>query len=181
MVDHRFARGISFMPAILVILAMPVFIIVWIMRYVTQIRARQREAQLWDDIRKIRRDQQVARPLREYVEQRSLREQLKIPLRLQTASKSPPTLGNIGRFAALSIREHVEEYYVRDDQGQIYGPADEEIIHQWIREERIFAATLLSSNAQGPWMPAKKIRALQDVFETRIQNGANRFDNLKIG
>ena len=170
------------MPAILVILAMPVFILVWIVRYVTHVRARQREQQLWAEIRQIGREARIARPLKEYVEQKSLREQLKIPLRIQTASQSAPTLGNIGRFAALSIRDRVEEYYVRDEQGQVYGPADEGTIHQWIREERIFAATLLSNAEEGPWMPAKKIRALRDIFGTRIEEGGNnRFDNLKIG
>lgn len=170
------------MPVFLVILAMPVFIIVWAVRYITQVRTRQREARLWDEIRQMKRDERIARPLKEYVEQKSLRDQLKVPLRVQTASKSAPTLDNIGRFAALSIREHVEVYYVRDEQGQVYGPAGEEVIQQWIREERISASTLLSSHTEGPWMSAKKIRALQDVFDTKIQTGENnRFDNLKIG
>lgn len=169
------------MPVILVILAMPVFIIVWIARYLSNVQRQRREAQLWAEIRRIRRDEKIARPLKEFVEQKPLREQMKVPLRVQTASQSPPTLGNIGRFAALSIRGHLEEFFVRDDEGQVYGPADTGTIHTWIRERRITAATLLSNNTDGPWMAAQKIRALQEIFATTTSTPPNnRFDNLRI-
>ena len=170
------------MPVLLLIFILPFLILSWMVRYLIHLRARETEEQMRMEIAKAERDARIARPLRDYVAGLKPQQASRIPFRTAFLGNSPPTLENIGRFAALSIRGHTEEYFVRDDQDAVYGPADETTILQWIRERRITADTLTSSHAEGPWLPARKIRALEAAFENVVQSSvsAGRFDNIQI-
>ena len=174
------------MPVILVIILFPLIILAWVARFVMYRAMRdttsQNELRMWEAIAKHQREARMARPLKDYVASLKPEPVKKIALRLPPPLPVAPTLGNIGRFAALSINSHSEQYYVRDEQGEVYGPADETAIRDWIREQRIGPDTPVSNSAQGPWLPASQIRALRDSFKDTVRtSAANRFDNLKLG
>jgi len=169
------------MPVFLIILILPFLIIGWLFRFLFYLQSRKTEARMLEAIAKAKRDALNARPLKDYVAGLEPRKVQKISLGAHPVSPSAPTLGNIGRFAALSIRSHADEYFVRDEEGTVYGPADEATVLQWIQEGRITVETPMSSHAEGPWLPARKIRALQPAFhivDTSISLG--RFDHIQI-
>ena len=169
------------MPVFLIILLFPFLILVWMGRYLMNLRARQTEQRMREAIAKVERDALIARPLRDYVANLKPQKAAKVSLRVSFLGQSAPTFDNIGRFAALSIRSHSEEYFIQDGNGVVYGPADENAIQQWVCENRITADTLTSNHPEGPWLPARKIRALQKAFhivDTSISLG--RFDHIQI-
>ncbi|MDD2710379.1 MAG: DUF4339 domain-containing protein [Verrucomicrobiae bacterium] len=167
------------MPVILVILVLPFMIILWMIRYVIRLRDREMEEQLRMRALQREMDARAARPFRDYVA--GLKTGRGHPGQAQLHN-SPPTLGNISRFAVISVRGGADEYYARSEEGEVFGPADEAAMKQWIREERIQADTPVSSHPDGPWMRAGDIRALKECFleAGRSSHAADRFGSLKI-
>lgn len=51
-------------------------------------------------------------------------------------------------------------YFVIAPDGQKYGPADIEVLNQWIREGRLYPATLLEPTEGGPQVPASSVSGL---------------------
>jgi hypothetical protein len=171
------------MPVFLVILAMPFMVVVWIARYWIHYRARQTEEAMKAAMEKAELEARCARPLRDYVVSlKPGQEMQRIPLHPIGMSVSPPTLGNIGRFTALTVCRSGEQYFVRDEGGAVYGPADETTMGQWIGEGRIGAATAVSSHHDGPWLSAGHVRALQMAFQQAVRDAvsSNRFDHINI-
>jgi hypothetical protein len=121
----------------------------------------------------------IARPLKDYVAQLKPTPPRKVHLR--PPPLNPPTFGNIGRFAAMKVRSHVDEYFLRGHDGIVYGPATETIIEEWIQKGHITKETHMSSKQEGPWLPASQIRALKDFFRQPSSPVApGRFNNIQI-
>jgi hypothetical protein len=170
------------MPVFLVILALPFMVFVWIVRYIMAANARRTAEEMQAAIERAQFEARCARPFRDYVASLKPKENAPVPLRTTTVASSPPTLGNIGRFAALTVCGSRDEYFVRDEAGDVFGPADEATMHQWIHEGRISGETFISSHHDGPWLPAGRIRALQSAFHEAEPSSisSSRFDHLKI-
>ncbi len=174
------------MPFLPVVFIMPFIVLIWTARYwrhrMLTGQRDQQEVKLWEEIARHKREAQIARPLQEYVAGLKSKPIKKILLRFPLGSHSPPTLGNIGRFTALAINDHSEQYFVQDEEGKVYGPADEGTLQQWIREERITANTPVSSHESGPWLPACQVRALRGSFADMIRSAVatGRFDNIEL-
>jgi len=170
------------MPVLLVILFMPLIVILWTLRYLIHYHDRKTEERLRAAIEKAAWDAQVARPLKDYVAGLRPQPVKKSALCYHIPGQSPPTLGNIGRFAALSIRSRGDLYFVRGQDGTVYGPADEATLRQWILEERIAPDTPASNHKDGPWLPAHQVHALQDVFYSVFRRAelSDRFEKIQI-
>lgn len=170
------------MPVFLVILAMPFMILLWIVRYFLRYRAQQTEEAMRAAMAKAEFEARCARPLRDYVASLKPGEAKRIPVRPVSVASSPPTLGNIGRFTALTVSSGGHQYFVRDVEGTVYGPAEEPAMQQWVREGRIGTETTVSNHPEGPWLPAGQVRALRQIFQKAVQSAvvSNRFDHIQI-
>jgi hypothetical protein len=165
------------MPLIVALLFLPFAIGIWILRYFFRERSAAERARVEE--RRLEVERLMARPLQEYVRSREPVQRERIKL---VPASTPPTLGNIGRFAALSLKSHAREYYVKAADEQVYGPATEETILEWILEGRLQADALTSISEQGPWIPAKDVRSLKPAFKEShaLAGSRQRFNNLKI-
>jgi hypothetical protein len=124
---------------------------------------------------------QAARPLKDYVANIQPGKKSFIPFRLPFLGSSNPSLTNIRRFTALTLGSGDEVFYVRDDEGVIYGPAEHSAILTWITENRITGGTMLSNHEAGPWLPAKQIKVFKMVFEQSVSTSVKkRFENIQI-
>jgi hypothetical protein len=124
---------------------------------------------------------QQARPLKDYVANIQPRKKSLIPFRIPFLGSSTPSLTNIRRFTALTFSGSSEIFYVKDEQGTIYGPAGETAILTWISEERIKAETMMSNHELGPWIAAKQIRTFRLSFEPMDSPSVKkRFENIQI-
>lgn len=165
---------------LIIILAMPFILMVWTVRYFLSWNARQTEERLRHEVARAELDRRIARPFKEYVGQLQPRPARKISFRVFAGS--PPTISNIRRFAALNIRASGGQFFVQNADGEIFGPADEATMRQWIHEGRIDASTLTSNDEHGPWLTAIHVRALRESF-AGSDSGSNtrrRFDNIRL-
>ena len=56
------------------------------------------------------------------------------------------------------------QYTVRDNFGNIYGPASIELVRQWIKEGRIVAGMLIAPEGTTQWMEVSSHPGLADLF-----------------
>ena len=163
----------------LMFLAVPFIIFSWILRHFLQSYQKQTEEQMKQELAKTQLEARMARPLKDYVANLKPKKIPKIPFHTSTSENSSPTPNKMRPLATFSTigdsrevplprpqppREE-EEYFIRDDQGNVYGPADESTLYQWIGEGRIAVDTSLGIDSKGPWLPAGQIRALANAFE----------------
>jgi hypothetical protein len=56
------------------------------------------------------------------------------------------------------------QYLVRDSQGNVYGPADEGMLREWVQQGRITAGMHVAPRETREWMEATQHPALADLF-----------------
>ena len=56
------------------------------------------------------------------------------------------------------------QYTIRDNFGNLYGPASIELLRQWIREGRIVAGMLIAPEGTTQWMEVSSHLGLADLF-----------------
>lgn len=170
------------MPLILILILLPFGIFAWVARYASLCLDNRRKME--EEIIKLEIQKKSARPFKDYVASLKPEPPRKIPLRILPSIPVAPTFSNIARFAVLSIRSSGIDYFVRDEEGHVYGPADEATVRSWILEGRIHSLVLASSSMNGPWLPLGSIRAFtKSVGSADLSSPAgntSRFENLKI-
>jgi hypothetical protein len=156
-------------------------LLIWAICHYCVVLPRQ-ESQRLEQLRLLaEKHGRAARPLKDYVANIQPRKFPKIPFRIPFLGSSPPTFANIRRFTALAFGKQQEVFYVRDEQGIVYGPAEQNAVLIWISEERITSQTFLSNHETGPWLPARQIKVFQAVFEESASASVRkRFENIQI-
>ncbi len=170
------------MPFLLLFLILPFILVAWIIHY----RMQKRDQDQLMNLREAKaiREAIAARPLKDFVASIS-KDSLPPKITLfPSGRENPPTLGNIARFASLRIRTSHEAYYIRDFEGNIYGPSDQGTLISWIEEQRVNATTLASNHSNGPWVALGSIRAFQKSFgaaiSSSLQPRENRFSKIRF-
>jgi hypothetical protein len=141
----------------------------------------QERAQLEEMRIKAEQHAKAARPFQDYVASLQPAKKKAISFKIPFLGSSSPTFSNLRRFTSLTFGNEDQIFYVKDDQGTIYGPAEGSAILTWIAEERIMAHTLLSNHETGPWLPARQIKMLRLSFEkSESPSIRKRFENIQI-
>jgi len=156
-------------------------LLTWAIRHYFFVLPRD-EAERLEQLRlKVEQGERVARPLKDYVASLPTKKKSRIAFRIPFIGTSAPSIVNLRRFTALNFNHSNEMFYIRDEQGIVYGPAEAPMIFNWITESRVTAQTLLSNHEAGPWLPAREIRVFSLVFEEEVSSSVRkRFENIKI-
>ena len=72
-------------------------------------------------------------------------------------------------------------YTVRDQYGNLYGPANAELLRQWAAEGRIVAGMMISTEGAAEWQDVATHPALMDLFSPSASAAAaSRFPSAAV-
>lgn len=147
-------------------------------KYVARPREEKRIAELKAKAEQMAR---MARPFQDYVASIKPMKRTFIQIKIPFVGESSPMLANLRRFKALSFSADHCVYFVKDEAGTIYGPADEATVAGWIADDKVNRNTLIGTHEEGPWEPALKVKRFQLLFEGEVSgNLRKRFENIQI-
>ena len=66
-----------------------------------------------------------------------------------------------------------QKYLVRDPQGNVYGPADAELLREWVSQGRIVPGMAIAPRETREWMEAAEHPTIRDLLEERMRAAAD--------
>jgi hypothetical protein len=69
--------------------------------------------------------------------------------------------------SGAGVSEPSPKYLVRDQEGHVYGPADEALLREWVQEGRIVAGMAIAPRETREWVDAAAHPAVADLLQAR--------------
>ena len=65
------------------------------------------------------------------------------------------------------VSESSPKFLVRDQEGHVYGPADEALLREWVQEGRIVVGMAIAPRETREWVDALAHPAVADLLQAR--------------